>query len=200
MARDPRAHLAVVVVVEAPGPAVDACRHRYDPGARAGMPPHVTVLYPVPDPGRGADGLGETLGPVLVGHPPFRFWLRAIGRFPGVVYLTVDPSEPFVDLTEAVGDALGIAPYGGAFDQVVPHLTVAARRRLPRRVVRSLEEDLPIEAVARDVRVLAQSDGGWTQRCALPLGPPSAVAPPPGVPGSSVGEPPTSAGDQALQQ
>lgn len=198
------AALALVVVVETPGPGIAEIRERYDPGARRGMPPHVTVLYPVPDPGLGSTGVeqvGDRLSKVLVEHEPFGFRLETIGRFPGVVYLAPDPADPFVELTAAVSGALGLAPYGGRFDQVVPHLTVALGRRLPRRARRSLHAALPVAAVARDVQVFRQEGGTWTHRCTIPLGSPAQGTPAqrtppcPDAPASS-----TSGGVQPLQE
>lgn len=168
-ARTGGTELAVVVVVDGLGDAVEACRERYDPGARGGMPPHVTVLYPVPSDDRTVDLLQDTLSQVLVAHQPFSFRLRTIGEFPGVVYLAPEPAAPFVRLTEDLSSALGIAPYGGRFDTVVPHLTVA-QHRVPRRVMRVLEAALPIEVRANEVRVFGQVDGTWSQRCAVSLG------------------------------
>ena len=43
-----------------------------------------------------------------------------------MVYLAPEPAAPFVALTEAVGAEFpGFPPYGGAFDEVVPHLTIS---------------------------------------------------------------------------
>ncbi len=46
-----------------------------------------------------------------------------------VVYLAPDPAEPFVALTEALAAAFpDCPPYGGAFDEPVPHLTIGHTR------------------------------------------------------------------------
>lgn len=158
---------ALVIVVETAGPAVAACRQRFDPAAAAGVPPHVSVLYPLPGYDR---TVAETLAGVLEDHPPFRYELAAFGRFPRVAYLVPEPREPFVRLTEATAACLGVSPYGGRHDRVVPHVTVATRRRLPRPVRRSLVAALPIAGEARSVEVLADVSGRWTVVDSLPLG------------------------------
>lgn len=58
--------------------------------------------------------------------PPFDFVLEEIAAFPGgVIYLAPTPSEPFVALTERLCATFGdYPPYAGAFEQVVPHLTL----------------------------------------------------------------------------
>ncbi len=158
---------ALVVVAETGGPAVAACRQRFDPGAAAGMPPHITVLYPF---FAYDETVREALAEVLVDHPPFRYELAALGRFPHVVYLQPEPCQPFVRLTEVTAACLGISPYEGRFDRVVPHLTVAMRRRLPRTVRRSLVATLPIAGEAKRVDVFAELDGRWTLMDSLALG------------------------------
>lgn len=155
--------------VDGVGPAVQECRRRFDPGAVAGMPAHVTVLYPVP-----ADRLGScrALAEALARHDPFGYTLSSIGHFPGVFYLAPDPSEPFVRLTETVAACLEVAPYGGRFGEVVPHVTVALRQRLPAGTRRALERSLPISGTVRSVELLRQGEGGWHVATTLPLGRP----------------------------
>lgn len=161
---------ALVVRVPEPMAEVEECRRRFDPAARQAMPPHITVLYPfVPRDEYGPE-TRATLAGVVAEHPPFDYALSTLGRFPGVVYLAPEPSRPFVELTEAIAGRLGLPPYGGRFDTVVPHLTVAMRRRLPRRYARALRATLPIRSEARTIEVLAEEDRGWALVDSLPLG------------------------------
>lgn len=134
------------------------------------MPAHVTVLYPFAPLGAYGPALRAPLAEVVAGCPPFDFALSGLGSFPGVLYLTPEPAAPFVRLTEAISARLGYPPYGGRFAEIVPHLTVAAGHRLPRRLRRSLEASLPIAAVATEVEVLADRQGGWARLDAVPLG------------------------------
>lgn len=162
---------ALVVRVEDVGPAVADCRRRFDPAAAVGMPAHVTVLYPLPT---YDETLAGSLADVVGAHEAFAFELATLGHFRRVVYLCPKPAEPFVRLTEAAAACLDVAPYGGQFDRVVPHVTVAMRRRLPRGVRRALLSALPIRAVATAVDVLGAFDDRWTVVDSLPLGQPSA--------------------------
>jgi 2'-5' RNA ligase len=84
-----------------------------------GIPAHVTLLFPLPV---DADGVGAA----LEGARPFDVEFRTLRRFPTTLWLAPEPAEPFVRLTEAlVARFPEWLPYGGAFDAIVPHLTVA---------------------------------------------------------------------------
>jgi 2'-5' RNA ligase len=84
--------------------------------------PHVTVLVPSPDD-------AEAIAHVLAPFDPFDVTFARVERFPGAVWLAPDPAEPFVAMTEAMVDRFpAFPPYRGAFDEIVPHLTVAEAR------------------------------------------------------------------------
>ena len=84
-----------------------------------GMPPHVTVLYPAPG---DIVGIAET----LLDFVAFDVVFRHLERFPGTLWLAPEPSAPFREMTNAlVARYPDHLPYGGAYPDVVPHLTVA---------------------------------------------------------------------------
>jgi hypothetical protein len=74
-----------------------------------------------------------------------------VDRFPsGLIYLAPNPTEPFKRLTEIMAAAFpDWPPYGGAFDDVVPHLSIG--ENLTRDESRLLHEQLPIVATAEQV-------------------------------------------------
>jgi 2'-5' RNA ligase len=162
--------MALVVRASQAVAEVEECRRRFDPAARQAMPAHITVLYPFVTADEYGPHIRTALAGVLAEHPPFDYSLCTLGRFPGVVYLAPEPAQPFVELTEAIAGRLGLPPYGGRFDTVVPHLTVAMGRRLPRRHTRALRAALPIRSEARTIEVLAEEDRGWALVDSLPLG------------------------------
>jgi 2'-5' RNA ligase len=87
---------------------------------------HVTVLGPfVP---RLDDTVAERIGRIAAQTPAFDFVLDRTGTFPnGIIHLRPEPDGPFRSLTERfVAEFPGFAPYGGAFPDVVPHLTLDA--------------------------------------------------------------------------
>ena len=117
---------ALVLLVPESEPLVSWFRSRHDPSAAQGMPAHITIFYPfVPAAAVTTEvtvRLDDLLGPV----PPFDFRLAATGRFPGVLYMPPEPAHPVLDLTRVVHGAFPeCTPYGGAFEEPVPHLTVA---------------------------------------------------------------------------
>lgn len=83
------------------------------------VPPHVTLLMPVPP---DADAIAQTFRR----FPPFDVTFAGFGRFPGALWLDPEPAETFIAMSEALMEAFPAhQPYGGAFTEVVPHLTVA---------------------------------------------------------------------------
>src|SRR5690348_1437998 len=115
----------IIVPVPEAEPIVRAWRERYDAVASQGVPAHITLLYPF----LSADALdadGQAfLTELFARTPSIRVRLVAIGRFPEVVYLVPEPVDWFVELTRALSDRFGLLPYGGLYESVVPHLTVA---------------------------------------------------------------------------
>ncbi len=139
---------------------------REDSAREAGMPAHVTVLHPFLR-SRKLDAQAErALSETVERLPPFDFALAELGSFPKVVYLAPQPAEPFVALTEAiVARWPEHKPYGGAFEQIVPHVTIAYADEPPG----GLAERLPIQARAEEVWLMSKVAGHWTRRRRFPL-------------------------------
>jgi 2'-5' RNA ligase len=157
-----------ILVPEAEG-LVRSFRDRYDPSAKAGMPEHITLLYPFKSPNK-IDGLVlDTLRDCFSRFQPFKFSLMTINQFPGeVLYLVPEPEEPFRQLTLAIWRCYPeTPPYGGRYSTVVPHLTAAhlvGEERLG-EVAREFEQAaqgrLPIEAQAAEVALMDMRSGRW---------------------------------------
>jgi hypothetical protein len=82
---------------------VSSFRGRYDPSAAAGMPAHVTLLYPLKPPQEIGDPVIEKLNQCFASFPAFEFSLVNVRGFPGgVLYLAPEPDEPFRRLTLAI--------------------------------------------------------------------------------------------------
>jgi 2'-5' RNA ligase len=139
------------------------------------VPLHITVLYPFAAPDSMSESFLGRLGEVLQRYEPFPFTLAEIGWFEErVMYLAPTPREPFAELTNAI--AVGFPehpPYGGAYDENVPHLTVGegVRPARMRRAARRLERRLPIMATATEVCLMAPDPSGrWAIERRFPLG------------------------------
>jgi 2'-5' RNA ligase len=168
--RQPR-HSALIVPVPAAEPAVSKWRARHDPSAAFGMPAHVTVLYPFIAPDAITHSVERDLESVIGQHPAFPFGLVGVDRFPGILYLAPEPAEPFRDLTAALYERWpDHPPYGGAFGEVVPHVTVVQGSEPP-EVAPELEQAAPIEAEATEVWLMAERHNYWSLLKKFPLVP-----------------------------
>jgi 2'-5' RNA ligase len=168
----PRESALLVEVPEAE-PLVGALRSVHDPSAAAGVPAHITILYPFVPPERIDDGVEDAVRSVVAGHRPFTFSLRAAEWFDDVyLYLAPSPPEPFLALIEALAHRFPeYPPYGGEIEigVIVPHVTVAIQGSL--EMHGALSSELPIHAVTTEVLLMEQDDGGmWSVRERFPLG------------------------------
>ncbi|WP_225834423.1 2'-5' RNA ligase family protein [Streptomyces sp. NK08204] len=154
-------------------PAVRAWRDRLDPSARAGVPAHVTVLFPFLDESR-IDGVVRAAITGIVGrHRSFEVRFEHCGRFPGVLYLVPDPDTPFRRLTQAVTQQWPqCPPFAGQFDDIVPHLTVAQGQEsaVLDEVAADLRDRLPVVARVSSVDLMVHSGVRWQRRASFPLG------------------------------
>jgi 2'-5' RNA ligase len=174
---------ALVVVVTEAEAVVQPWWGRYNEAARYGMPPHVTVLFPFLRIDDVDVGVIEALAAIAGAQPRFDVEFGLCARFPGVLYLRPDPDTPFRRLTAAVVSRWPQAPpYGGQFDDVTPHLTIAHTVDPARfdEIEADVVTRLPLRTEVTEVQLLAFDDQRWTPRHSLPLG--SA-----GLPGDSAG-------------
>jgi hypothetical protein len=155
---------ALIVPVPEAEPAVSEIRLAHDPSAALGAPAHITILVPFLPP----DEIDEHVLVDLFGRfPAFDFTLDRVERFEeGGVWLHPEPAWPFADLTAAVSQRWPeCPPYEGAFDEVIPHLTVSVTPI-------DLQVTLPIAAHAHEVVLLEERapDGAWLTRSRFELG------------------------------
>ncbi|MCX4781441.1 2'-5' RNA ligase family protein [Streptomyces sp. NBC_01264] len=173
----PAGRTALIVRIPEAEPVVRGWRDRIDPAARAGagVPAHVSVLYPF---------LQEDLidAPVLAGiaaalspHHAFDLRFERTDRFPGMLYLAPEPDAPLRRLTRAITERWpDVRPYGGRYPDPVPHLTVA--QRAAEADLDAAEADLggrlPLTARARTVDLVAYDGTAWHERASFALGEP----------------------------
>ena len=155
-------------------PVVESFRQLYDPSAAAGVPPHVTVMYPFLEPSRLTPNVFAQLDRLVMDQQEFKYSLVDVREFEGgVLYLAPEPVDLFMALTESVGHAFELAPYGGAHATVVPHLTVAQTATDVElvRIAAVLKRALPREALGAEVWLMVGSnETGWRKYRAIPLG------------------------------
>lgn len=172
-ASTPRESALVVVVPEAEQ-LVGALRLAYDSSAARGVPAHITLLYPFVAPERLDDAHLADLRAFFASVAPFAYTLARCGRFPHVLYLAPEPAQPFVQITQALAQRYpDNPPYGGAFADVIPHLTVAESddTSLLDRIAADLDGFAPLMLRAEVVTLMVEgSDGRWVVHSTLPLG------------------------------
>jgi 2'-5' RNA ligase len=166
---------ALLVEIPAAEPLVGRHRASLDPSAALGVPAHVTVLFPfVPVSKLGTAELNR-LGWMFAAVPAFEVQLDHTQWF-GATVLWAGPQDPrpFRDLTARVFAAFpSYPPYGGQFEDVVPHLTIADNGPLDE--MRSAEEQiagkLPVADRVTAVTLIAESSRGrrWATVATFPL-------------------------------
>jgi 2'-5' RNA ligase len=166
---------AIVVLVPEAAVLVHSVRRRYNL-ADPQVPAHVTVLYPFKPPSEITPEDIEELRRLFARFPPLRFALARLGTFPGTLFLVPSPDESFVALTRAVHEHFPeVPPYGGAYDEIVPHLTLAhvSDERPFECVVEEVEETLremlPVWVTATEVTLFQRSDEVWDKRTTFAL-------------------------------
>lgn len=162
---------ALYVAIDEAEPVVGDLRRRWDPAGLA-VPAHVTILFPFLAPASIDAAVETALQAIVDAVPAFDVRLAGVGRFPDVVWLAPEPASPFARLTDAVaGRWPDHPPYGGAFEEVIHHLTVAdgAPSDVLDRLESSLPASLPLAARAREVTLSVRERGTWSVRRRYPL-------------------------------
>jgi hypothetical protein len=125
----------------------------------------------------------DAITDVLRGIPAFDFALTEVRQFgDGVIYLAPEPVAPFISITEALAARWpDHPPYGGAFDDVVPHLSVAVRNPASAAALEAdLNGGLPLRTRADAVWLMeGQPEDRWAIRAVFPLSVDRTRIPPP---------------------
>lgn len=138
------------------------------------LPPHVTLLYPFLPLSEVTLEAQLRLAALFASEPPFDYQLTRVGWFERrVAYLEPDPPDRFTALVARLSREFGVLPYEGAFEEIIPHLTLAEGlpfRRLKRAAVRA-ERHLPQQCHAAEAWLLVESDAaGWQIAGRFPMG------------------------------
>src|ERR1700704_427204 len=167
----------VVLVPEAEAVTKPFC-DRYDPSAAAGIPAHITLLYPFKVPDEIDDITVCKLRDCFARFEPIRFSLGTIQRFPNeVLYLAPEPDESFRQLTLSIWNLFPeTPPYGGKWPDIIPHLSVAQLANeqqltaIAADFAMASQRKLPIRAIASKVALMDTRSGHWSVRAMFSLG------------------------------
>ena len=166
----------IVIPFEQAEAAVSRWRRASTTDGAEGMPAHVTLLYPFVDDSQLVARQVREIEAVLSTFSQFDVRFATFGRFdgaPSVLYLEPDSAQPFVDMIEAIAEQFPeYPPFGGEFDTVVPHLTVAetADTVLLDDAQQDVARHVPIVARATEVHVMEHRGAdGWCIRDRIAL-------------------------------
>lgn len=171
------AESALIVPIPEAEFLVSRFRDQFDPSAAAGVPAHVTLLYPFkPLPEIGAEVI-ERLAELFSRVECFDTNFACVKRFPSVLYLAPEPDDNFRRLTNWIAKQFPeTPPYGGKFAEIIPHLTVAdvGNSELLDEIAAEFETEansrLPIQAAIKEVCLIDNESGRWATRQRFSLG------------------------------
>lgn len=172
----PGSQSGLIIEVPAAERAVRRHREQLDSSAPLGIPAHITVLFPFAPPESIGTEVLRALEHLFAGVRPFQFQLSHTAWFGAdVVYLAPRDQEPFRALTQRVFEAFpAFPPFGGQFDDVVPHLTIGHGH--PVGELRAAEDAVrafvPVDASATSITLMTQQSpcGHWSKTAVFTLG------------------------------
>jgi 2'-5' RNA ligase len=153
-------------------------RDQYDPSAAAGVPAHITLLYPFKAPDEVGDIVLDKLRDCFACLEPIQFSLGKIQRFPvGVLHLAPEPDDPFRQLTLSIWNLFPeTPPYGGKWPDIIPHLSLAQLANeqqltaIAGDFAKASQGKLPIHAIASEVALMENRSGRRRVRAMFGLG------------------------------
>jgi hypothetical protein len=145
-------------------------RHIFTPAAK--KPLHVTVHSPFKEMKTVNELVLQELTELFTAFEQFIYTLKSTGRFVdiGVLYLRVEPAEPFRVLSHAIREKYPeLQPYQA--DPIL-HVTLAREKDLDsveKQFYHEFGSRLPIQASAREVCFYEKHDNVWYKRGSFPL-------------------------------
>ncbi len=153
-------------VIQVPVPELESITQRLE---RPPVCPHITLLGPFVDRRDVNEDLVDTLRDLLAQVRAFDFKLSTMGRFGSeLTYLAPEPAGHFVRLTHMLAATFPKwPPYDGAFDEIVPHLSIGAG--LTSADEEGVRESLPISSTADEVTLTWWSEDAAEELVRFPL-------------------------------
>jgi len=170
---------ALIIATPEAEPLVSALREQHDPAARMGVHAHVTVLLPFILPDLLDEQVLDAVRDLFGRERRFAYRFERVNTFGDVtVYLEPTPADAFVHLTRlAVQRWPEYPPYGGEFDEIMPHLSVGDRLKagqagpLVRETRALLRSHGPITGEASSISLIVEDGRGfWSSVAEFPLG------------------------------
>ena len=162
---------ALVLVVRLP-PALEALRWRSIADVPAGVPAHVTLLWPFAEEGSLDADVLDTVTRIVARHAPLDLVLGEGRRFPDTLYASVEPDAPLRALQAELAAAFPTLPLYGGEHTFVPHVSVVegAAATMPEAFADPAWAELPVRHHAGAVGLITRRNGTWGSRHQFPLG------------------------------
>ena len=159
---------AVLLCVPEADELVGPWRDKGDPSASAGVPAHVTLLYPFLDRALVDEGVVAELDWFFRGVDAFAVRFDAVGEFADAGVLYLDPEDGALDdLAAALARRWPeTPPYAGAVEKPHAHLTVVrtANAAMRAEAAAAMEPGLPLAATAAQAALWqCDDDGQWSE-------------------------------------
>ncbi len=123
----------------------------------------MTALWPFLPVAALDEAVERRLDELLSGAEPFAFALTRVATLADAVVLVPEPEEPFAALTRLLWDEWPeCPPFGGAFDDIAPHVVVAIDPSAADRaaIETALAPRLPLAARAAEVLLVEETPSG----------------------------------------
>lgn len=136
------------------------------------MPAHITALYPFLDEDQLTDDVLAHLCELCAEQPRLDVVFHRTGRFAEVLYLDPEPADGLRQLTVAIAERWPEAPpYGGSFEDAIPHLTVAhgAGDRVLADIEAHVLRGLPVRTQLAGACLYVFDGVRWRLRAQLPF-------------------------------
>ena len=133
------------------------------PAAGRALPPHLTALWPFLPVEAFDPAVERRLEEVLAGVPAFTFALTRVAELADAAVLLPEPAAPFRALTRLIWDEWPeCPPFGGAFDDVAPHVVVAVDPSAHTRqaIEEALAPRLPLPCRATEALLVEETPAG----------------------------------------
>jgi len=136
---------AIVIVLDDARPQLEPVREEFHAQeVAAGIPLHVTLLYPFAPPDRVDE---EALADFFAGYDAFTLTLRGLATWPQVVYAVPEPRDHLLAMMHAlIAKYPEYPPYEGEIAEPEPHATLS-----------ELEPGESLEAIAAGIRARTES-------------------------------------------
>jgi 2'-5' RNA ligase len=156
---------ALVIVVSLP-PPLEALRLRSIGDAAAGLPAHVTLLYPFAEEAQIDAAVVAAIDRIAERHHLGTLTLRERRRFPATLYASVDPDGPIRALQAELAGAFPTLPLYGGEHAFEPHVSVVEGRDLSGSDEEADRawDSLPVTLDVAALDLITRRNGRWGSR------------------------------------